>query len=253
MVRAFVSLHMIPDLAWWQWALGALSAFFVGMAKTGVPGLGIVMVPMMVIAVGDARESAGWLLPVLCMADAFAVIYFRRHAAAARLFSLLPWVIVGMICGAVALFLPERSIRNLVGIIVVLMLAAYLRRRIRPAGDDANVPAAPYGIAAGFSTTVANAAGPIMSLYLLSKRLPKEEFVATGAWFFFIVNLSKIPLYMWHGLFSARSLAFDVMMFPPVLCGALTGRWLIHRIPNRLFEFLVIALTALSVVFLFRG
>jgi uncharacterized protein len=242
----------MPELAWWQWTLGALAAFFVGVAKTGVPGLGILVVPMMVLAVGDARASAGWLLPVLCMADVFAVVYWRRHAAASRLFSLAPWVVAGLVGGAFALALPEQTIRVIVGVIVSLMLLAYLRRRYAASPETIDAPAAPYGIAAGFATTVANAAGPVMNLYLLSKRLPKEEFVATGAWFFFIINLTKVPVYIWHGLFSARSLAFDAMMFPPVLVGALTGRWLIHRIPNRLFELLVVGLTALSIVFLFR-
>lgn len=242
----------MPELAWWQWTLGAFAAFFVGVAKTGVPGLGILVVPMMVLAVGDARASAGWLLPVLCMADVFAVLYWRRHAAASRLFSLAPWVLAGLIGGAFALSLPETTIRVLVGLIVTVMLIAYLLRRIRPVEEVVNVPAAPYGIAAGFATTVANAAGPVMNLYLLSKRLPKEEFVATGAWFFFIINLTKIPVYIWHGLISVRSLMFDAAMFPPVLIGAVTGRWLIHRIPGRLFEILVVVLTALSILFLFR-
>ena len=240
----------MPQLLPWQWALGATAAFLVGVAKTGVPGLGILVVPMMVLAVGDARQSAGWLLPILCMADLFAVVYWRRHAAASKLFSLAPWVIAGIAGGAVALALPERSVRTLVACIVLLMLLAYLRRRMQPQ-TDAPVSGAPYGVAAGFATTVANAAGPVMNLYLLSKRLSKEEFVATGAWFFFFVNLSKIPVFLWHGLFSARSLTFDAMMFAPVMAGALTGRWLIGHMSPKLFETLVVMLTAVSTILLF--
>src|SRR3712207_1286411 len=120
----------MPELAWWQWALGTAAAFFVGVAKTGVPGLGILVVPMMVLTVGDARQSAGWLLPILCMADLFAVVYWRRHAAASRLFSLAPWVLAGIVGGAFALALPERSVRTLVACIVLLMLLAYVRRRM---------------------------------------------------------------------------------------------------------------------------
>jgi uncharacterized membrane protein YfcA len=242
----------LPDLHWWQWGLGVLTAFFVGVAKTGVPGLGILVVPMMVLAVGDARQSAGWLLPILCMADVFAVVYWRRHTAAKRLFSLIPWVIVGMGAGAAALALPERTIRPIVGTIVLVMLAAFLRRRLRRDTEPAPVHGAPYGIAAGFATTVANAAGPVMNMYLLSKRLSKEEFVATGAWFFFIINLSKIPIYVWHGLIGRTSLIFDAIMFLPVMAGAMTGRWVIHRIPTRVFEITVVALTVLSTILLFR-
>jgi uncharacterized membrane protein YfcA len=237
---------------WELWALGGVAAFLVGVAKTGVPGLGILVVPLMVLAVGDARLSAGWLLPVLCSADLFAVFYYRRHAAANRLFSLAPWVLLGMAGGAAALSLHERVLRPVVGFIVLLMLGAYLRRRLRP--DTFGVPphGAPYGVAAGFSTTVANAAGPVMNLYLLSRRLPKEEFIATGAWFFFIINLTKIPIYWWHGLFSVPSLTFDLYMLPAVATGALTGRWIVRHISPRVFEWTVIVLTAVSTLLLFR-
>lgn len=237
------------DFTPWQWLLGASCAVGVGISKTGVPGLSILVVPLMVLAAGDARQSAGWLLPLLCLADVFALYYWRRHAAASRLFSLAPWVAAGMAMGAGALSFSEHVLRTIVGVIVVLMLVLYFWRRLA-----APVPArsAPYGIAAGFATTVANAAGPVMNLYLLSKRLPKEEFLATGAWFFFIINLSKVPIYTWHGLFSPRSLLFDALLIPAVALGAVSGRWLVEHIPERVFEASVVALTVLSTVLLFR-
>jgi uncharacterized membrane protein YfcA len=241
----------MPDLQWWQWALGAVCAFFVGVAKTGVPGLGILVVPLMVFAVGDARQSAGWLLPVLCLADLFAVVIWRRKAAAGRLFSLAPWVLIGMGAGAVALGAPERYLRLLVAFIVLLMLWAYLRRRLRPDTSSAAHPV-PYGVSAGFATTVANAAGPVMNLYLLSKDLPKEEFIATGAWFFFLINLSKVPIYAWHGLFSRASLLFDLTLAPAVVVGALTGQWIFRRLNQKAFEATVLILTAISALLLFR-
>jgi uncharacterized protein len=241
---------VLPHLALWQWSLGAFCALAVGIAKTGVPGLGILVVPLMVLAVGDARMAAGWLLPMLCTADIFAVILWRRHAAAGKLFSLAPWVAAGIALGAMALALPERILRLAVGVIVLVMVGAYLYRRWR--GDD-RVPAhpAPYGVAAGFATTVANAAGPVMSLYLLGKRLSKEEFIATGAWFFFLINLTKLPIYLGHGLISRASLGFDAMMIPMVILGAGTGRWLVYRMSPRVFEVLVVALTVVSTLLLF--
>jgi hypothetical protein len=242
----------MPHLPTWTWILGALCAFFVGIAKTGVPGLGVLVVPMMVLAVGDAKQSSGWLLPILCTADIFAVLYWRRHAAAKALFSLLPSVAVGIALGAVALRFDEKTIRVIVGAIIFVMLAIYLRRRLRPDTFPAPVHPAPYGVSAGFSTTVANAAGPVMNLYLLSKQLPKEEFVATGAWFFFIINLTKIPIYAYHGMISRTSLTFDALMIPAVLAGSLAGRWLVYRIPQKQFEWLVIALTIVSTLLLFK-
>jgi len=221
------------------------------MAKTGMPGLGILAVPMMVLAVGEARQAAGWLLPILCWADIVAIYYWRKHAAVNKLFSLAPWVLIGMAAGAVALALNERYLRPIVGSIVLVMLLIYLYRRYQANAIPSAHPV-PYGVAAGFATTVANAAGPVMNLYLLSQRLPKEDFVAMGAWFFFFVNLAKIPVYIYHGLFSRTSLTFDLLVAPGVLLGTFIGRWLINRIPTRVFEIAVIVLTAASTLLLFR-
>jgi hypothetical protein len=242
----------MPHLELWQWALGILVALLTGIAKTGVPGLGILVVPLMVLAVGDARLSAGWLLPMLCTADIFAVIYWRRHAAAWRLFRLAPWVVVGMIGGAFALRLNERTIRPLVGAIVLIMLAVHLWRRYATRLKTEVGHPGLYGTTAGFATTVANAAGPVMSLYLLGKRLPKEEFVATGAWFFFVINLVKLPIYSWNGLLTRPGLAFDLAMVPAVVLGAVAGRKIVDILSPRLFETLVLVLTGLSTLLLFR-
>ncbi len=240
----------MPDLFWWQWALGALCAANVGMAKTGLPGMGVMVVPLMVLTVGDARLSAGWLLPILCAADVIAIWYWRRHAAAGRLFSLVPYVGVGIVAGALTLSLNEFFLRRLVGVIIALMLVAHLWRRFSQTKVEAHPLA--YGFAAGYSTTVANAAGPVMNLYLLSKNLPKEEFVATGAWFFFFVNLTKIPIYAWYGLFSRQSLVFDAILIPAIVGGAVLGRSVLHRISPKVFENTVIVLTIISTFLLFK-
>jgi uncharacterized membrane protein YfcA len=110
--------------------------------------------------------------------------------------------------------------------------------------------AAGYGASAGFATTVANAAGPVMNLYLLARRLPKDQFVATGAWFFFVVNLVKLPIYAGHGLIDRRSLLFDLALAPSVVAGALLGRVLLRRMPQAAFDRLVMALTVCAAALL---
>jgi uncharacterized membrane protein YfcA len=253
-----VLLHGFDPL---RFALAALAGLLTGVAKTGVPGFGILAVPLMVLAVGDAKHSAGWLLPLLCLADLFAIATYRRHADARRLFDLLPWVLGGIAVGFVTLAAPERGLRVLVAAIVIFMIGLRWVRGRR--GVDAAAAAAPaggardrwwqaagYGVSAGFATTVANAAGPVMNLYLLARRLPKQEFVATGAWFFFVVNLLKLPIYGWHGLIDRRSLMFDLALAPAVIVGALLGRVLLRRMPQTMFDRLVMALTVCAAALL---
>jgi uncharacterized protein len=184
----------------------------------------------------------------------FAVLYYRRHAQAWRLFSLAPSVAIGMAAGALALGGSEPVLRRVVGGLVLAMIAVHLWRKRRavaaaPAADGV-VQAAGYGVVAGFATMVANAAGPVMNAYLLAKRLPKEEFIATGAWFFLVINLSKVPVYAGRGLMSPRSLLFDLVLAPAVVAGALCGRQLFGRIPQRAFELIVLLLTAAAAVLL---
>jgi uncharacterized membrane protein YfcA len=156
-----------------------------------------------------------------------------------------------MAAGALALGLTETALRRLVGCVVVLMLVVYIVRKRKPQ-DPAGGRAWFYGIFAGFASTIANAAGPVMSMYLLSRKLPKEQFVATGAWFFFVINIAKVPIYSWHRLFSPESLVFDVFMVPAVICGAFLGLWIVHRVPQRVFDIMIVALTGISAVVLFR-
>jgi len=242
---------VIPDLAAWKWVLGAFSAFAIGVAKTGMPGVGSFVAPLMVLTAGDARHAAAWTLPILSTADVFAVLYWRKHADARKLFSLIPWVAAGMAGGALALGLRELVLRRMIGWVVVLMLVLYVARRRNPKRQVAGSPSF-YGIVAGFASTIANAAGPVMNMYLLSRKLPKEQFVATGAWFFLVINFAKVPIYSWHHLFSSASLSFDLVMVPAVICGALAGLWLVHAVPQRVFDTTIFLLTGISAVILFR-
>lgn len=241
----------MPHFAFWQWLLGGFSAFTLGAAKTGLPGGGTLAIPMMVLVVGNARYAAAWTAPILSTGDIFAVFYWRRHADARKLLSLIPWVVLGGTGGAFALNLDEHLLRRVVASIVGAMLVLFVLQR-RGWFTHLSRGAWAYGLAAGFATVVANAAGPVMNMYLLTRGLTKEQFVATGAWFFFVVNIAKVPIYIWFGLFSAQSLIFDALMAPIVIVGGFAGLWLIHRVPQKVFEWLVVVLTSVSLFFLFR-
>jgi len=245
---------VIPDLNPFQWALTALSGSIVGLSKTGLPGLGLIFVPLMALAFG-AKASTGVLLPMLSMGDVFAVSYYRRHADVPRLLKLLPWALVGLAAGVtVGATLPDLQFKRMLGGIVLVLLVLMIWQETRK--NRESVPTgwwfpALAGLTAGFTTMVGNAAGPVMSLYLLSMRLPKNAFIGTSAWFFLIINLTKIPLqvFFWHNI-SPSSLLIDVLVLPAIALGAWVGLKIVGKIPEVAFKILVLAMTGVSAVFL---
>jgi uncharacterized membrane protein YfcA len=97
------------------------------------------------------------------------------------------------------------------------------------------------GLAAGITTMLANAAGPITALYLLAISLPKFELVGTSAWLFFVINCFKVPFSVALGLIHRDTLLLNAALIPAILCGLFAGRWLVTRLPQRLFDTLLLA------------
>ncbi len=238
-----------------QWIVGLSAALLVGISKTGVPGVGIVVVPMLAWAFGG-RLSAGIMLPMLVMGDMFAVAWYRRHAQWDKLVGLLPWVYLGLVFGTAALVITGRhrvAIKDptavIIGVLVIAMVIVYLLKNRLGEKFQPTSPAgvAGTGVAAGFSTTVANAAGPVMQMFLAAHKLPKEAFMGTISWYFFIVNLSKFPIYVvlsrlmpTEPIVTTDSLMLNVMAAPAIVVGVFVGKWLLPRIPQKSFEGIVI-------------
>ena len=110
--------------------------------------------------------------------------------------------------------------------------------------------AAAIGMTAGFITLVANAAGPLMAIYLVAMRLPKMQYVGTAAVFFMLLNLFKVPFMVDLGLITTQSFSFNLVLAPAVLLGALAGRWLLKHVNQSLFEQLVLLLSAIGGILL---
>ena len=221
------------------WIVVALSAVMVGITKTGIPGLGILVVPLMA-GVLPARSSVGALLGILILADLFAIVYHRRNAKWGHVLRLLPAAFAGIVAGYFGLkVVNDEQLKPIIGGIVLVMLGInYWRTRTK--GKDAPVPTQWWfvvglGFMAGVTTMMANAAGPIMIIYLLAMRLPKIEFVGTGAWFFFIVNWLKVPFSANLDLMTAASVKLDLMMLPFIAVGAVIGIFFLKRIPQKAF------------------
>lgn len=226
----------------------AAAAGLVGLSKTGINGLGMLAV-VLFAQVLPAREATGMVLPLLCCGDVVAVASYRRHATWSHLWRLFPWTVLGVLAGYVALGrIDERQTRLLIGVIVLALVGLHVARR-RQAGGEAEHGAwfAPtIGVLAGFTTLVANAAGPLMAIYLLAMRLPKMEFMGTGAVFFMLLNLFKVPFMVQLGLITPASFSINLLLAPAVFAGAWVGRKILHRINQRLFENLALVLSAVA-------
>jgi uncharacterized membrane protein YfcA len=229
----------------------AVGAFFTGLSKTGIAGAGVLTVALFANVI-PARESTGALLPLLLCADVFGVAFFRKHASWPHLWKLCPWVALGVAAGYFALGRVSNSqVQRMIGGILMAMVGLSLWRQQRPDQANSLVPhtwwfAATTGLLAGFTTMVANAAGPVMVLYFLAIGLPKLTFVGTGAWFFMLVNAFKVPFSVHLGLITSRSLLLDAVLVIPMVPGALLGPVILRRINQKNFERMVLVLTAIA-------
>ena len=243
------------ELSLSQWAIMAIAAVIIGLSKSGLPGMGILAVPI-VAAVIPAKISTGFILPMLIVGDVIGVYYYRRHAEWPRLLRLFPWTAVGICIGWISMDrLNDAQIRPIIGGIVLAMLTLNLWRQ-RFADPESRIPhhhmaAIVIGLLAGFTTMMANAAGPIMVIYLLAMRLPPAAFIGTSAWFFLLVNSFKVPFSAQLGLITIPSLTFNAMLIPFIVMGAWAGIRLARYIPRTLFERLVQIFAAIGAIKLF--
>jgi uncharacterized membrane protein YfcA len=241
------------NLTAWQWILLALGAFLSGLSKTGIAGAAVLTVALFANTL-PARESTGALLPLLVCGDLFGVAFFRKHASWPHLWRLCPWVALGVAGGYLALDrISNLQVQRLIGAILMAIVALSFWRQRRPEQANSLVLhtwwfAAITGLLAGFTTMVANAAGPVMVLYFLAIGLPKLVFVGTGAWFFMLVNLFKVPFSVHLGLITPHSLVLDALLLIPLIPGALLGPIILKRINQRNFELMVLLLTAIATV-----
>ena len=226
--------------------------FVVGVSKTGIPGLGILHVPLMAMVL-PARESTGILLGMLILGDLFAAGYYRHSAQWKHVVRLLPPAFAGIVVGWQAMrFVTNELLQPIIGVIVLAMLGIHYGRT-RLWGEEAAIPtqwwfAAALGFVAGVTTMMANAAGPVMVIYLLAMRLPKVAFVGTSAWFFFAVNWLKVPFSAHLNLITSASLQLDLLMLPLIAAGSVAGIFFLQRIPQRAFNSLIQILAAAAAI-----
>ena len=239
-----------PDLTLLQWLTFAGAAFMIGLSKAGLKGLGMVLVVLMASAF-PAKASTGLVLPMLITGDIMAVIYYRRDADWSYVWRLIPAAAVGVLLGVwIGEGLDDETFGTILAWIVMLGLLLLLWQERRPPSQQFirhPLVSSFTGLAGGFTTMVGNAAGPVMSVYLLATRLPKREFIGTAAWFFLMINWIKVPFHIWSWeTISWSSFKLNLFVVPAILIGFAVGIKIVAWIPEKAFRYFVMIITAIT-------
>lgn len=235
---------MLSELTAADWIWAAIAAAGIGVAKSGFSGFSLIQITIFAGIFG-ARNSLGFLLPLLIVGDISAVTAFRRHARWEYIRRLLPPAIIGILIGWWLLdYLDDLAVRRVIGSIVLSLAVLQAARMWRP-GWFNHLPhtrtfAWTLGLVAGMTTMLANAAGPIVAIYLIAVSLPKYEFVGTSAWFFLIANVFKLPFSTNLGLIRSETLLVNLVLAPAVVIGLIAGKKLVEYVPQKLFDMLLL-------------
>jgi uncharacterized membrane protein YfcA len=226
-------------------------ALLTGMSKTGVHGAGMLSVPLLAVVFGG-QISSGVLLPMLIIADVFGVWYYHRHASWQHLKILFPWAAVGVVLGTVLGKYIDDSIFKVImasTIVVSVVIMIWLERLSPDRIPKQKSFAIATGVAGGFTSMVGNLAGSVMSVYLLSVRLPKNAFIGTTAWFFLVVNWFKVPFHVfsWKTI-SWNTVLLDLLTLPVILLGAWLGILLVRQLSDTLYRWFIIGMTLIAAI-----
>lgn len=255
------------------WAIAITAAFCIGVAKGGVGGVAMFALVMFAYVM-PAKLSVGAVLPLLVAGDILAVWFFRKHAKLTHVWRLLPAAVVGVTIGAFLLSrIPSTVFKPFIGVLILALIGLQVWRtrvtagktvvaateetpKSAPTGATAQeVPHNPafswtMGILAGVATMLGNAAGGVMTIYLLATKLEKKVFVGTSAVFFFIINVTKTPFSAAAGALTRETLLLDAFLVPVVWIGFFLGKFVLSKMSQKVFERWMLGGTALAAVFL---
>jgi len=232
------------------WSLAALAAFCIGISKAGFSGVSLISVFILADAFG-AKESLGFALPMLIMADLMVYPAFRKYASWKSVW-LLTWpALIGMGLGILVLGnVDNLTMRKVIGAIILLMVSLQTIGRFNPDGFYKLACTKKFGFffgaTGGLATVLANAAGPILQIYMLSRRMEKMELIGVGARFFLVINFLKLPLGAGMNLINIQTLLANLILAPAIALGVFGGKRLLSKIPQKAFEFTVISFAVIA-------
>ena len=232
-----------------SFSIAGLGIFLVGLSKAGFGGgLGILTTPLAVIAFSRMQKTPvfaiGVVLPLLCAADMFSIYYYRGKARRENLKFLLPGVVLGTIIGLLLIdkFSP-RQMNVATGIICISFVLFQLAKEKIFAAEGTFAPNHVIGFPCGVG---ANGAGPLVAMFLIPQRLPKDVYVATTALVFACINWIKVAFFVPAGIITFATLQASAVLLVFVPLGVWAGLWLNRMIPERLFVKFVYAFTFIT-------
>jgi uncharacterized protein len=232
-----------------NFSLAAFCAFLLGVSKSGIKGIASLIVTGLALVYG-AKNSTGILMPLLLVGDVFAITYYKRHVQKEYIIKMLPWMVIGVLIGVVGgQYITESLFKYGMAIIILFSvgLMYYWENK-----KDKTIPshwtfASSMGLLAGFTTMIGNLAGAFSNIYFLAMRLPKNNFIGTAAWLFFIINAFKVPFHIWTWeTMNSTSLQISLQLVPFVIIGLVAGVFLVKKIENDSYRKLILLFTAIG-------
>lgn len=249
----------MPD-TWTPLLIGVVivAVLLYGFSKTAMPVAGVLAGPLLAAALG-ATTASGLMVPLLVLGDLFALGYYRQHAGWQLIRRLIPGVLLGFAITAVLFrFLPVSTLGRIIGVLILASVALEVWRRwserhrqehqLEPMRSWAGILF--FGSLAGMTTMAANAGGAAMALYLVKMRVSMLAFMGTSAWFFFVLNLIKVPVIGGLGFITRETLTADLLLAPLIVVGALLGVVVFRRMNEQVFTYVALALSTLAAVWL---
>ena len=231
----------------------AILGFMIGFAKGGFGGLGALLTPILALVLPVA-SAVGVLLPMLMVGDVFAVSMYWKEWDLDLIKRMLPAGIIGAIAGTALLAgLSSDGLRIILGIFVLVLVAyKFLSDRIQAIRYEPrpwHAPAA--GLLAGLASGMFNYGGPAFSSYLLLQRLKARPFIATTAIYFALLNLIKVPGFLYTGVLDLPLLFSLWWVFPFIPVGIWVARVTLTRLSPSAFEWIIVVLLIFSSLWLF--
>jgi uncharacterized membrane protein YfcA len=227
----------------------------VGISKGGFGGgVGLIGTPMVALVTTPTRAAA-ILLPILCAMDIVGVIAYRRSWDPVNMRILVPGSVLGILLGTVTFrFLDENLIRLMIGVLALAFVLRYWLARkptVEPTTPSRRAGSF-WAALSGFTSFVAHAGGPPLSVFLLPQNMDKTLFVGTTVIYFAFVNYLKLIPYSLLGQFSGENLLTSLLLSPLAPLGMWLGIWLHRRIDERLFYqtvYLMLAVVGLKLLY----